>query len=64
MYGTDDPVADFERYDREQARKEARMPHCDICGNAIYEEYYEIKETIICEECLEHFKHYAEDDMD
>jgi formylmethanofuran dehydrogenase subunit E len=53
MYYTDDPVADFNRYDREQARREARLPKCAYCGEAIYEKYYEINEKIICEECLE-----------
>lgn len=43
----------FERLDREQARREARLPHCEYCGEAIYEKYYEIDGKVICEDCLE-----------
>jgi formylmethanofuran dehydrogenase subunit E len=65
MYYTDDPVADFNRYDLEQARYEARLPHCDCCGEAIYEKYYEINDEIYCEECLEKlFGRDVEIDMD
>ena len=53
MYRTDDPIADFDRWDREQAEHEERLPHCAICGEAIYEKYYVIEGEIICEDCLE-----------
>lgn len=30
---------------------------CDLCGNEIYEDYYEIEGDEICEDCLaEHYK--------
>jgi formylmethanofuran dehydrogenase subunit E len=59
MYYTDDPIADFDRYDREQAQYEARLPRCANCGEPIHEKYYYIEGDIICEECLE--SNYAHD---
>lgn len=62
MYRTDDPAADFDRYDREQARDEERLPRCDYCGCVIHEHYWRIKGEIYCEECLDEcFRHDAED---
>ena len=62
MYRTDDPVADFDRYDREQAREEAKLPHCDCCGCAISDRYWNINGEIYCEECLnDNFLYDAED---
>ena len=52
MYRTDDPVADFDRYDRDRADKESRLPHCDCCGCAISNHYWNINGEIYCEECL------------
>lgn len=50
---TDNPVADFERYDREQQDKLAALPVCSECGEAIQDEYfYLINGENICEECL------------
>jgi formylmethanofuran dehydrogenase subunit E len=62
MYYTDDPVRDFARHDAEQARQEERLPHCDYCGEVIYEKYYEINGKIVCEDCLEDlFAQYVEE---
>lgn len=52
MYRTDDPVADFDRYDRDRADEESRLPHCDCCGCAISNYYWDINGEIYCEECL------------
>lgn len=60
MYRTDDPIADFDRYDQEQAEYEATLPHCELCGEAIYESYYEIDGKIICDECIERLRHYID----
>lgn len=57
MYRTDDPIADFNRWDEEQAAFEERLPRCEYCGEACYETYYEINGEIICEECIESFRH-------
>lgn len=50
---TDDPVADFLRYDREQQTEEDRRPKCDNCGEPLYEYAYLIGGDLICQECLD-----------
>jgi formylmethanofuran dehydrogenase subunit E len=62
MYYTDDPERDFMRRDRAQAEREARLPHCEICGEPIHEKYYNINGEIICEDCLETNYAYDVDD--
>ena len=57
MYRTDDPIADFDRWEREQALRTADLPGCDICGRPIEDYYYNIYGETCCEECLEeHFR--------
>lgn len=60
-----DPHDDFDRYDMEQARREARLPVCENrrCGKRIYDdEYYEIYGEILCEECMKaRHRRYTED---
>lgn len=54
---TDDPLADFERYDAEQERRLARLPLCSVCGEHIQdEEAYFIGGRWICEDCIDSFK--------
>lgn len=54
MYRTDDPVADFNRWDAEQARKLARYPTCTECGEVILSDRcWEFDDGLICEFCLE-----------
>lgn len=53
-----DPLDDFARLDREQARWLEQLPVCDICDNHIQEDYYQINGENICPDCLEHFKKY------
>lgn len=58
MYKTDDPIADFDRYDAAQAREEAKRPHCEYCEEVLWDSYYYINGEIICEDCLDKiFKH-------
>ena len=53
MIFTDDPIADFGRYDAEQQEKLDRLPVCDYCEEPIQDDYYyEIDNECICEECL------------
>lgn len=50
---TDDAERDFARWDMEQARREARLPVCECCGEVIHDDdYYEIDNEILCEECM------------
>ena len=53
MFYTDDPVADFDRYDMAMAQREAKLPICEKCGKPIYERYFEIDNEILCEKCMD-----------
>ena len=49
-----DPLDDFDRLDREQAKHEESLPKCDICDHPIQDDhYYEINGDNICPGCLE-----------
>lgn len=53
MFYSDDPVRDYDRYDAEMARREARLPVCDKCDKPIHDdEYYEVEGWTLCEECM------------
>jgi formylmethanofuran dehydrogenase subunit E len=53
MYYTDDPVADFLRYDAEREEKLEKLPRCSECDEPIQDEFcYEINGELICEECM------------
>ena len=62
MY-TDNPIADFNRYDAEQYREEQKLPRCSCCEKPIYEEYcYLINNDVVCEKCLkDQFRKRTED---
>ena len=54
MYCTDDPLADFSRWEAEQERAQKRLPVCDECGHRIQDENcYVWGGCVICEGCLE-----------
>lgn len=56
MIYTDDPLADFERYDRKLAREEAKLPVCCCCDNAIYDDYcIEFNDELYCFECIKKY---------
>lgn len=59
MYELPDYNDLYDRRDEEQAEYEERLPHCEFCGEPIYEKYYEIEGKIVCEDCLEDL--YAHD---
>jgi formylmethanofuran dehydrogenase subunit E len=63
---TDDPAADYDRYDAEQQAKLDKLPKCDYCDNPIQDDYcYEINGDVLCEECLNnHFRKWVEDYVD
>lgn len=55
MYLTDDPAADFDRYDREQQQQLERLPVCEGegCGERIQDDlYFDIDGEILCEKCM------------
>ena len=60
MFYTDDPIADFHRYDAEKQAELDKRPTCHECGEKIQEDFcYEINGECICERCLNknHRKH-------
>lgn len=64
MYITDDPIADFNRYDREMTRRIEKLPRCRECGEHITDEFaYQFDNEWICEECMSknHLKEVEED---
>lgn len=53
MSYTDNPVADFYRWDSAQQAKLDKLPKCAECGEPIQdEECFEINGELICPECL------------
>ena len=51
---SDDPLIDFERHDREQAKQLERLPVCERCGEPIQDDHlYLINDEFVCPECLE-----------
>lgn len=63
MFRTNDPIADFERWDAEQEEALAKLPICSYCGEKIQKEHlYCINDEIICEDCLnDNFRKETED---
>lgn len=54
MYKSNDPIADYDRYDDALQREAAKRQKCAICGNPICVDdyYYEINDEKICEDCM------------
>lgn len=53
MRYTDDPVADFERYDAEQEAALENLPVCSECGQPIQDDYcFVINDEPVHESCL------------
>jgi len=58
---TDDPIADAERWIREQDKQLERLPKCDYCGEPIQDEYYfDLCGDRVCERCIENMKRKVE----
>lgn len=57
MPWTDDPVADFEAFDRRLAEELKRFPTCERCGEAIIQERAVCIDGFwYCDECIEHYR--------
>ena len=53
MYYTDNPIADFMRYDAEQQRKISLLPVCSVCKHHIQDDWcYKIEGNFFCCDCL------------
>ena len=60
---TDDPIADFNKWDAEQERHLNSLPLCDKCQEPIQDEIcYEVCGDILCEDCMkDHYARWTED---
>ena len=64
MIYTDDPARDFDRWDREQERRKARLPVCEDCKKRIQDEhYFDVDGEILCEKCMIHRYRRNTDDL-
>lgn len=63
FYRTDDPAADFDRFDAEQQKALEKLPVCSYCNEPVQDDYfYEINDEVVCEECLnQNFRKNVED---
>lgn len=60
---TDDPIADFLRWDEEQNQQLERLPVCADCGERIQDEHlYLINDEVICHDCLVRYYRKSTDD--
>ena len=54
MFRSDDPLMDFDRWDRGREERLKELPKCDYCHEPIQDEfYYELDGEKICPACLE-----------
>lgn len=54
VFYTDDPLADFDAWDKHQNEQLERLPVCADCGEPIQDEYcYEYNDEFICPQCNE-----------
>lgn len=61
---TDDPIADFERYDREQQEYMQKLPRCSECDNHIQDDIaYYINDEWICFKCMEQYCRTVDADL-
>ena len=57
LFYSDDPLADFDRYDEEQNKWLERRPVCVDCGEHIQDETaYYINGEWICEDCMDSYR--------
>lgn len=53
LFRTDDPIADFERYDAMKEERLERLPKCIYCDHPIQtEKLYVINDEFVCPDCL------------
>jgi formylmethanofuran dehydrogenase subunit E len=54
MAYTNDPIADFNSWDREQQKQLEKLPRCADCDRPIQDDYcYLINDEPICQNCLD-----------
>ena len=64
MYRTDDPCADYDRFDAEREAALELLPVCCECGERIEDDFcFQINDEIICEDCMEQYRKFTTDLM-
>lgn len=60
---TDDPLLDFDCFDRQQTEELKKRPVCCYCEEPIQDDFcYEINGEYFCEDCLDmHFRKEVDD---
>lgn len=54
MAYTNDPITDFNSWDREQQKQLEKLPRCADCDSPIQDDYYYlINDMPICQDCLD-----------
>ena len=63
LFYTSDPLLDFARHDREQAKREEQLPKCDYCNQPIQDErLFDIEGNLYHKECAaDEFRRWTED---
>ena len=57
MSYTNDPLADFDRWDAEQNKRLETLPECADCEHPIQDEYaFYINGDWICESCMDSYR--------
>ena len=57
MYYTDDPIADFDRWDADQQKQIGELPVCEDCGEHIQDETaFYINGEWICHDCMSSYE--------
>lgn len=65
MTWTDDPVADYMRYDAEQQKELEKYPICSRCEEPIVQEdAVKIGNDWYCDRCLDEMREYISEDDD
>lgn len=53
MFYTDDPIADFNRWDAKREKELEELPRCIDCGEPIQDEYlFDIDGDLFCAKCM------------
>ena len=54
MYRTDNPLADWDNYCKEQEEEIERLPKCSECGEPITDDTcFNMHGDLICENCMD-----------
>ena len=60
MYFTDDPIADYNRWSREQEEQLKKLPKCHVCGEPIQDDYAVcIDDNWYCDNCISDMRKYT-----